>query len=96
VGVGGAAYRAGTKKSKSTGKAPAAGGKGKQKETAPPSGRRLKIVIAPIRDDEASPGPGPDAEGTAGTDDEAREVEEDEEEDVGEDVDELEDDGEFV
>jgi hypothetical protein len=56
----------------------------------------LKIVIAPIRDDEASPGPGPDAEGTAGTDDEAREAEDEEEEDVGEDVDELEDDGEFV
>ncbi|KAF8594763.1 histone-fold-containing protein [Ceratobasidium sp. AG-I] len=92
------AYRAGTKKTKTGGKAPAAGGKGKQKEGAPASGRRLKIVIAPIRDDEASPGP--NAEGTesgagqaAGTDDEDREeVEDDEDEEVGEDVDELEDD----
>ncbi|KAG9084782.1 hypothetical protein FS749_004960 [Ceratobasidium sp. UAMH 11750] len=87
------AFRAGTKKTKATGKAPAAGGsgKGKQKETAPVSGRKLKIVIAPIRDDEVSPGPGQTAEGVAGTDEEGREAEEDEEE-VGEDVDELEDD----
>ncbi|KAG8764753.1 hypothetical protein FRC12_007910 [Ceratobasidium sp. 428] len=94
------AYRAGTKKTKTAGKpaAPGAGGsKGKQKETAPASGgRRLKIVIAPIRDDEGSPGPGEGGEGVvvgAGTDEEGREVEvEEDEEDVGEDVDELEDD----
>ncbi|KAG8780203.1 hypothetical protein FRC12_023354 [Ceratobasidium sp. 428] len=91
------AYRAGSKKTKTAGKpaASAGGSKGKQKETAPASGRRLKIVIAPIRDDEASPGPG-EGEGVvvgAGTDEEGREVEvEEDEEDVGEDVDELEDD----
>ncbi|KAG9081596.1 hypothetical protein FRC06_005497, partial [Ceratobasidium sp. 370] len=87
------AFRAGTKKTKAAGKAPAVvgPGKGKQKEAAPVSGRRLKIVIAPIRDDEASPGPGQMTEGAAGTDEDGREAEEDEEE-VGEDVDELEDD----
>ncbi|KAG9106437.1 hypothetical protein FRC07_008821 [Ceratobasidium sp. 392] len=92
------AYRAGTKKTKTTAKPPGAAGatgKGKQKEAAPASGRRLKIVIAPIRDDETSPGPGAEQVGEtapeAATDEEGREVEEDEE-DVGEDVDELEDD----
>ncbi|KAG9111912.1 hypothetical protein FRC07_008005 [Ceratobasidium sp. 392] len=92
------AYRAGTKKTKTTAKPPGAAGatgKGKQKEAAPASGRRLKIVIAPIRDDEMSPGPGAEQVGEtapgAATDEEGREVEEDEE-DVGEDVDELEDD----
>ncbi|KAG8742282.1 hypothetical protein FRC10_001706 [Ceratobasidium sp. 414] len=86
------AFRAGAKKTKAAGKAPAGGpGKGKQKEAAPAGGRRLKIVIAPIRDDEASPGPGQTTEGAAGTDEEGREADEEEEE-VGEDVDELEDD----
>ncbi|KAG9079038.1 hypothetical protein FRC06_007989 [Ceratobasidium sp. 370] len=48
-----------------------------------------KDWIAPIRDDEASPGPGQTTEGAAGTDEDGREAEEDDEE-VGEDVDELE------
>ncbi|QRV81474.1 Histone-like transcription factor (CBF/NF-Y) and archaeal histone [Ceratobasidium sp. AG-Ba] len=78
------AFRAGTKKTKAAkAAAPGGQGKGKQKETntATTGGRKLKIVIAPIRDDE-------DGEGGEVVEQE-QEVEE---EDVGEDVDELEDD----
>ncbi|CAE6471071.1 unnamed protein product [Rhizoctonia solani] len=75
------AYRAGTKKPK-----PATKPKPKTDASAPASasGRKLKIVVAPIRDDDEA---GP-------VEDEVVEMrqEEEEEEDVGEDVDELEDD----
>ncbi|CAE6465306.1 unnamed protein product [Rhizoctonia solani] len=75
------AYRAGTKKPK-----PATKPKPKTDASAPASasGRKLKIVVAPIRDDDE----------TGPVEDEVVEMrqEEEEEEDVGEEVDELEDD----
>ncbi|KAH7325154.1 histone-fold-containing protein [Rhizoctonia solani] len=79
------AYRAGTKKPKPTTKP-----KPKTDASAPAtaSGRKLKIVVAPIRDDDEA---GPVEDEVV----EMRQEEEEEEEDVGEDVDELEDDGEF-
>ncbi|CAE6523582.1 unnamed protein product, partial [Rhizoctonia solani] len=80
------AYRQGTKKPK-----PATKSKPKTDSSAPASasGRKLKIVVAPIRDDDET---GPVEESV-----EMRlevEEEEEEEEEVGEEVDELEDDDE--
>ncbi|CAE6419878.1 unnamed protein product [Rhizoctonia solani] len=77
------AYRQGTKKPK-----PATKPKPKTDSSAPTSasGRKLKIVVAPIRDDDET---GPVEGETVET-----RPEEEEEEEVGEDVDELEDDDE--
>ncbi|CAE6446859.1 unnamed protein product [Rhizoctonia solani] len=77
------AFRRGTKKPK-----PAARPRPKQGDASAPasaSGRKLKIVVAPIRDDDET---GP-VEGEVV---DMRQEEEEEEEEVGEDVDELEDD----